>query len=82
MRVSRYMFSERINPWMAPIAMLASHLKAEPSRSGLDNPWMQLEQLLSQSISKELDQYRQIRDAASERAFSVLYGGSSVAPGR
>jgi hypothetical protein len=74
MRVSRYMFSERLNPWMVPIAMLAQHLNVEPRGSAADNPWMRLEQVLSQSISKGLDQYRQFRDLASERAFSTLYG--------
>jgi hypothetical protein len=81
MRMSRYMFSERLNPWMVPIAMLAPHLNVEARGGAADNPWMQLEQVLSQSISQGLDQYRQIRDAASERAFSLLYGSSSLDAG-
>jgi hypothetical protein len=40
-----------------------------------ENPWMQLERLLSESISNGLEQYRQFRDLASERAFCTLYGG-------
>ena len=74
MRMSRYLFSERINPWMIPISMLAPHLSVEP-RGTAGNPWMQLEQSGSQSISQALDQYRQFRDLVSERAFNVLYGG-------
>ncbi|HEX8010195.1 MAG TPA: DUF3141 domain-containing protein [Casimicrobiaceae bacterium] len=75
MRVSRYLFSDRLNPWMVPIALLAPHLQAEPRGSAPDNPWMQLEQLVSQSIVMALDQYRKARDQASERAFAALFGG-------
>ena len=68
------MFSDRLNPWMVPIAMLAPYLIGEPRGSVPDNPWMQFEHLLSQGVGKGLDHYRQVRDAASERAFNVLYG--------
>lgn len=74
MRVSRYLFSERLNPWMVPIAILAPHLAAEPHGPTLDNPWRQLEQVLSKAISKGFEQYCQVRDAASERSFEALFG--------
>jgi hypothetical protein len=75
MRVSRYMFSDRLNPWMIPFGLLAPHLPANPRGSAADNPWMQFEQLVSQSIIMALDQYRKGRDQGSERAFTALYGG-------
>lgn len=74
MRVSRYMFSDRLNPWMIPFGLMAPHLAAIPRGSAPDNPWMQFEQLLSQSIVMGLDQYRKTRDQTSERVFSALYG--------
>jgi hypothetical protein len=74
MRVSRYMFSERLNPWMLPIAMMAPHVTPKPAEMGLDNPWRQFEHVVSETISKGLEQYRQIRDAASERTFDTLFG--------
>ena len=54
MRMSRYLFSERLNPWMVPIAMLAPHLQADARGSAPDNPWMQFEQLFSQSVVSRL----------------------------
>jgi hypothetical protein len=74
MRVSRYMFSDRLNPWMIPFGLLAPHLPANPRGSAPDNPWMQFEQLVSQSMIMALDQYRKVRDQASEREFATLYG--------
>jgi hypothetical protein len=74
MRVSRYMFSDRLNPWMIPFGLMAPHLQANPPGTAPDNPWMQFEQLLSQSIIMGLDQYRKVRDQASEREFAALYG--------
>jgi hypothetical protein len=74
MRVSRWMFSDRLNPWMVPIALLAPHLPGDERGSAPDNPWLQFEQLLSRSIDAGLDEYRKLRDQASERAFAALYG--------
>jgi hypothetical protein len=36
-------------PWMIPFGLLAPHLQANPRGTAPDNPWMQFEQLLSQS---------------------------------
>ena len=74
MRVSRYMFSDRLNPWMIPFGLVAPYLPANPRGSAPDNPWIQFEQLLSQSIITGLDQYRKVRDQTSESEFSALYG--------
>ena len=74
MRVSRYMYSDRLNPWMLPFKLLAPHLRASPRGTALDNPWMQFERLVGQRIVAGLDQYRNARDSASEQAFTVLYG--------
>jgi hypothetical protein len=75
MRMSRYLFSDRLNPWMIPFGWLAPHLQANPRGSAPDNPWMRFEQLLSQSIILGLDQYRKVRDQTSEREFATIYGG-------
>jgi hypothetical protein len=75
MRVSHYLFSDRLNPWMVPFGLMAPHLEATPRGSAPENPWMQFEQLVSQSVIMGLDQYRKVRDQASEREFTALYGG-------
>jgi pimeloyl-ACP methyl ester carboxylesterase len=74
MRLSRYLFSERLNPWMVSVAILAPHMPADPRGRAPGNPWMQLEQLVSQTIVTGLEQYRKLRDHTSERQFAVLYG--------
>lgn len=48
--------------------------RQNPGGSAPDNPWMQLEQLMSQGIIMGLDQYRKVRDRPSEREFAALYG--------
>jgi hypothetical protein len=50
------------------------HLQANPRGSAPDHPWMKFEQLVSQSIVMNLDQYRKVLDQASEREFAALYG--------
>ncbi len=74
MRISRYMFSDRLNPWMIPFGLVAPHLQENPRGSALDNPWMQIEQQASQSIVLALDKYQNGRDQASEREFAGHYG--------
>jgi hypothetical protein len=73
MRVSRYSFSERLNPWMASVAPLAASLPRDPRGSSPDNPWMRIETLVSDAIVSALDRYRDARDAGYQRIFSMLY---------
>ena len=76
MRVSRYMFSERLNPWMTGIAAAAKRMPPRDERgTAADNPWMSLEQLASHRISGALNAYRKGRDQGYERLFAALYGG-------
>ena len=73
MRVSRYVFSERLNPWMACVAPLAARLPHDPRGSSPDNPWMRMETMTSDAIAFALDRYRDTRDAGYERVFSMLH---------
>jgi hypothetical protein len=74
MRSSRYLFSERLNPWMVPIAMLAPWVTGNPRGTAPDNPWMQWERLLSRSVTLGLEHAGKLHDQLSEREFSMLYG--------
>lgn len=75
MRWSRYLYSERLNPWMIPIALLAPSVNGDPRGSAPDNPWMQWEKLLSRSIARGLEHAGKLRDQLSESEFSLLYSG-------
>lgn len=74
MRVSRYIFSERLNPWMAWVAPLAAAWPRDPEGVAAENPWMSTEKALGGQISLALDEYRKSRDQAYERLFSAVYG--------
>lgn len=76
MRISQSMFSEKLNPWMLPLKMLAPFIAKTRMPADEANPFVAMEGDVSASISKTLDSYRQIRDGASERLFSMLYGAA------
>lgn len=74
MRVSRYVFSERVNPWMAWVAPLAAAVPRDPRGASPENPWMRVEQSVNRQIVLMLDEYRKSRDQGYERLFSSIYG--------
>jgi len=74
MRASRYLFSEKLNPWMAGVALLAPWVRAQRQRVAEDNPLLAGERAMSRQISSALDGYRAGRDGAAEALFKQLYG--------
>ncbi len=74
MRTSRYLFSEKLNPWMAGIAALAPWITQHRTSITEDNPLLIREREFSQQISTGLDSYRKDRDEATEAVFKWLYG--------
>lgn len=75
MRGRRYLFSEKLNPWMAPIAAVAPLVRAqrEPVEEG--NPLLAQEKAFSAAVSGTLDAWRKARDQAAEAIFTAIYGG-------
>jgi len=76
MRAGRYLFSEKLNPWMAGVALLAPWVRAQRQRVAEDNPLLAGERAMSRQISSALDDYRVGRDGAAEALFKQLYGQS------
>lgn len=74
MRTGHTLFSEKINPWMLPLKVLAPLIGKARLPTDEANQFVALEGQTSASISKALDNYRQIRDSASEQVFALLYG--------
>jgi hypothetical protein len=74
MRSSALMFSEHLNPWMLPLKLFAPFLAQQRMPVNQDNPFAVMEAHTSKLISQSLDNYRNARDGASERLFSMLYG--------
>ncbi|MBE0612729.1 MAG: DUF3141 domain-containing protein [Burkholderiales bacterium] len=73
MRTSRYLFSEKLNPWMAAVAAMAPWVSEYRERVSADNPLLVGERELSKQISTGLDAYRKRRDEATEEVFKRLY---------
>ncbi len=74
MRFGALMFSEKFNPLMLPLKLLAPFLAGERTPANEGNPFVAMEAHASTLISKSLDNYRVARDDASERLFAMLYG--------
>ena len=74
MRVSRYIFSERLNPLMAWVAPVAAAVPGDPRGAASDNPWMRMEKAFAGQVSFTLEEYRRSRDRGYERLFAALYG--------
>ncbi len=74
MRASRYLFSERFNPWMAGIATLAQIARRQRNPAAADNPFVAAERDASRQFSAALERFRVARDAAQEALFRRIFG--------
>lgn len=71
-RLERHLFSDT-NPMLSAMAPLADMVRAARKPVSPDNPWLQLEQQGGAMIERCLDEYRDARDAASEKKFRMIY---------
>ena len=78
MRVTRYIFSERLNPAMAMTAALAPMVRANRKATGEDNRFRKAEKTGVDWAETGLTRMRESRDAASEQIFSWLFDWPSV----
>jgi pimeloyl-ACP methyl ester carboxylesterase len=65
-------FSDR-NPWMKQVALLADQVRAQRQQVAPDNPLVQWQAMLSDSIIAALDGYRDQRDSQMEKIFLAIY---------
>ena len=73
-RVRQYVFSDRLNPAMAPVESIADEVRKHRRPVAEDNVFVALEQTLSEGIVAWLDLYRDLRDQTQEQMFKALYG--------
>lgn len=73
MRVSNYVWSEKLNPWMYAVAAMAA--TAQAARQPVDdtNPFIGLERQVSAGMAQALEHYRKLRDSSQETAFRIAY---------
>ncbi|CAB3784280.1 DUF3141 domain-containing protein [Paraburkholderia fynbosensis] len=73
LRVPYESWSDR-NPLASSVAHLADSVKQERKSVAADNPFWQMQTLMSNAIEASLDYYRDMRDAAVEQTFETIYG--------
>lgn len=72
LRTGRYLLSD-LNPFLAPVTQLAEAIRADRRPVPADNPYFQVQELISDTIISAFDLYRDIRDDAVESAFYAIY---------
>ncbi len=73
MRAQRWSLSD-YNPFMWPVAAMASAVRKDRRPASEDNLFRRLESRWSEMISGSLDLYRDLRDATREATFFMIYG--------
>ena len=61
------------NPAMRPVKKLAEQVLAEREPAARDNPFLLMQEAVSEQIVRVLDFYREMRDSMSEAVFFALY---------
>ncbi|MGB8204050.1 MAG: DUF3141 domain-containing protein [Candidatus Baltobacteraceae bacterium] len=72
-RVRQYMFSDRLNPAMLPVKVVAEEVRKHRRPIAGDNVFVDIEQAFSESIVRWLDLFRDLRDQSQEVAFKAIY---------
>jgi len=75
-RVRFEAFSDK-NPWMRSIAGLAESIRSNRQAASPDNPFVALQEAVSNQIVGLLDSYRDLRDRAIEQFFLNGYGSTT-----
>ena len=73
LRVNKYIFSEKVNPFMLFFKTLSPVVKENRSPVSPDNPFTVLEKTVSDTIVTVLDSYQSIRDHFDETLFFAIY---------
>lgn len=76
LRIGNAIFSEKLNPWMLPVATLAEVVGKSRAPVGDMSPFAEIESEVSVWTSQALHAYQKIRDAYSEELFKAMYGTS------
>jgi hypothetical protein len=77
LRLQYELFTER-NPFMAPLAAMASWVREHRSPAAKDNPFLAAQQQMSSQIESALDTWRDWRDMLAEQTFLWVYGSPAL----
>jgi pimeloyl-ACP methyl ester carboxylesterase len=73
MRASRYMFSEKLNPFMSIVAAAADMAEKSRRRRDPRNPFIEAERRAVDDAEAAIRRWRVARDSAGEQIFNWLY---------
>lgn len=73
MRASRYMFSEKLNPFMSIVATAAEMAEKSRRRRDPRNPFIEAERRTVDDAEAAIRRWRMARDSAGEQIFNWLY---------
>lgn len=68
-----YSFFSDTNPLMRNVGDLAAEVREDRRPADQDNPYLQLQNALSDQLIRVLDSYRDLRDQMTEKVFFTLY---------
>jgi len=75
LRMQRYVFSD-LNPFLFPVKVMAQIVRENRHPVSDDNPFLAMQNNVSESVKNVLDVYRQIRDNTQEFIFKCIYENS------
>ena len=78
MRTSRYMYSEKLNPFMSVVATAAELAEKARWRRDPGNPFAKAERRAADDIEKAIKRWRVARDSAGEQLFDWIYNSSAA----
>ncbi len=73
MRLSKYIYSEKINPLMSMIPFIADGIKKNRQSVDKENSFKKIENQYNELISENLDSYKVIRDQNLSLLFNYIY---------
>ncbi|SDH39148.1 Protein of unknown function [Paraburkholderia steynii] len=73
LRVTYELWSDR-NPFASSVAKAAESVKEARAPVAADNPFLQMQTVMSNAVIASFDFYRDMRDAAVEQIFETVYG--------
>ena len=62
------------NPWMAPVAAMAQAVRKKRQPAAADNPFLAVQETVSEQIVAGLDAWRDGVETLAERTFLTIYG--------
>ena len=69
------------NPMMRAVAPLAEYARANRAAAAADNPFIAMQQRLSETMVDGLNLFRDVRDDLVERTFHAVYGSPLISGG-